>query len=116
MSLTPLNPQDRDAKDEEAFLYTGEGRVTIRHGEAFITIDFTERHVEVEISTWRDPECVYASCWATEGDLMEHAANECGAHHEDEYRIDDWTPPDFGPPGSGAVIIEYDVGTYDEPW
>jgi hypothetical protein len=24
--------------------------------------------------------------------------------------------PDYGPPGSGAVIIEYEVGTYDEPF
>lgn len=31
---------------------------------------------------------------------------------------DDYEPdlPDFGPPGSGAVVTEYQVGTYDEPW
>ena len=31
---------------------------------------------------------------------------------------DDWTPPDYGPPGSGAVIVEYtgfEPGL-EEPW
>lgn len=27
--------------------------------------------------------------------------------YDDEPDIDDWTPPDYGPPGSGAVIVEY---------
>jgi len=33
-------------------------------------------------------------------------------------RDDDCEPyvPDFGPPGSGAVVTEYAVGTYDEPF
>jgi hypothetical protein len=28
--------------------------------------------------------------------------------HGDEPTIDDEPPPDYGPPGSGAVIVEYD--------
>jgi hypothetical protein len=40
---------------------------------------------------------------------------------EDEYDepdVDDWTPPDVGPPGSGAIITEYtgfEPGLED-PW
>lgn len=71
---------------------------------------------------YRCPEC-------GSGDLdvaglidADFECQECGWHgafsdlEPDPDDVDDWTPPDFGPPGSGAVIIEYEVGTYEEPW
>jgi hypothetical protein len=42
-----------------------------------------------------------------------------GPDDGDEPDLDDSTPPDYGPPGSGAIITEYngfEPGLEDPPW
>lgn len=69
-----------------------------------------------------DPDGVGILGGACDDDLVEairDALAEAEENERGEYepgQIDDEPPPDYGPPGSGAVITEYQVGTYEEPW
>lgn len=67
--------------------------------------------IDLDVNTKDSPPIVCQECgW--EGDFEDLDTDE------DEPDFDDWTPPDYGPPGSGAIIIEYtgfEPGL-EEPW
>jgi hypothetical protein len=108
MALTPLYQEPKDSEEivpTENFLYTGDGLVKITFGGMLIELDFNDEGFIGYVSSVSDPSAgTFDSMSATHGDLLRFVDDNQEDEEPDFHEVD---YPDYGPPGSGAVIIEY---------
>jgi hypothetical protein len=101
-----------DNRGIEGFVLDGEGDFAIRVGESDIIISYRNQEVLVRAYSIGDLTYIWDSFEYTDLEIMGWALggdkSDDDGYYFSEPSIHDEPPQDYGPPGSGAVIIEYD--------